>query len=272
VNGRAAAAWSASGLACAFLVQDPVGRCLVLVAVAAVAVAAGGRRIRGLAPALAAASGFTALLNFGAAHLGATALFALPAGWPVIGGPYTLEALTYGAAAGLTLAAAVLAVAPIALLEPDRLLEALPPFMARTGAALSASLNLVPAVARTARAVADAQRFRGWRPGLRSLPEVVVPVVLGAIEDSIQLAESMEARGYGQGPRTSYAAAGWHRADTATALCALVSLAAVVALRLSGALPAWQPYPLLTLPAPGPLTVGALLLLGAPAIWWRSRA
>lgn len=271
MNGRAAAAWSAAGLACAFLVQDPLGRCLVLIAVAAVAVAAGRGRIRALAPALAAAFLLTALLNFVAAHLGATVLFALPAGWPVIGGPYTLEALVYGVAAGLTLAAAVLAVAPIALLDPDRMLEALPPFLSRTGAALSASLNLVPAVARSARAVADAQRFRGWRPGLRSLPEVVVPVVLGAIEDSVQLAESMEARGYGQGPRTSYAAPGWHRADTATTLCAVLSVAGVAALRVTGLLPGWQPYPLLTLPVPGALTVASLILLGIPAVWWRSR-
>src|SRR5439155_83909 len=81
-------------------------------------------------------------------------------------------------------------------------------------AALAASFNLVPAVARSFTAVREAQLMRGWRPrGPGSWGELVVPVVLTTIEDSIQLAESMEARAFGSGRRTHYAISTWSRLD-----------------------------------------------------------
>jgi len=83
---------------------------------------------------------------------------------------------------------------------------------------VATSLNLVSGFGRTFGAVRDAQRMRGWRPrGLRSWNEVLVPVVLTAIEDSVLLAEAMEARGFGAGHRTSYSGTGWSRRDVAVA-------------------------------------------------------
>ncbi|MFZ0217011.1 MAG: energy-coupling factor transporter transmembrane component T, partial [Candidatus Dormiibacterota bacterium] len=211
------------------------------------------------------------LLTFALSHLGATVLFALPDAWPALGGPWTLEALGYGVLSGVLLATAVLAVAPLSLLiEPHELLGALPSGLDRTGAALSASLNLVPAIARSVRATAEAQRLRGWRPGgPRSWGEVVVPVVLTSIEDSIQLAEAMEARGYASGRRTRYRAESWNAADLVVALSGVLALAIVVALRLSGVMPDWQPYPTLSLPGPPPLEVLPAVLLLLPLWRWR---
>ncbi|HLH27331.1 MAG TPA: hypothetical protein VKW77_00365, partial [Acidimicrobiales bacterium] len=75
------------------------------------------------------------------------------------------EALVEGLAAGVTLAAALLAVAPISLLlEPFEVVEALPGVLAGTGSAIAAALNLIPGVAASFAAVAEAQRLRGWRP------------------------------------------------------------------------------------------------------------
>ena len=72
----------------------------------------------------------------------------------------------------------------------------MPAPLERTGIAVATSLNLVSGFGRTFTAVRDAQRMRGWRPrGIRSWNEVLVPVVLTAIEDSVLLAEAMEARG-----------------------------------------------------------------------------
>ena len=55
------------------------------------------------------------------------------------------------------------------------------------------------------RRVREAESLRGGgRRGPLSLLDVVVPVALTTIESSITLAEAMEARGYGSGPRTRF--------------------------------------------------------------------
>ncbi len=45
----------------------------------------------------------SALFNFVTAHFGQTVLFTLPASIPLVGGPYTLEALVFGMVNGLVL-------------------------------------------------------------------------------------------------------------------------------------------------------------------------
>jgi energy-coupling factor transport system permease protein len=272
--GRAVIAWSAACVTVALLATDPAMRLLVLAATATVVVTSARRRTRPLLVAVAAGGLLSTAFNFLLSHVGATVLFALPTGWPAIGGPYTLEALVFGLVTGVTLAGAVLAVAPLSLvLEPHELLDALPSWLARTGAALQAALNLIPGLARSARAVADAQRLRGWRPGLRSLPEVGVPVLLTAIEDSIQLAEAMEARGFGSGPRTSYSERRWSRSDSAVLAAAAAALIAVLGLRVVGLLPDWQPYPTSSLVPAQPLALLAGVPLYLPALLWhRSRS
>src|SRR5258708_12463695 len=100
------------------------------------------------------------------------------------------------------------------MLASHDVMDALPSALSRTGAAIAASLNLVPSVASSFVQVSEAQRLRGWRPrGPRSWAEVVVPVVLTSVEGSIQLAESMEARGFGSGPRTSLRATQMRNTD-----------------------------------------------------------
>jgi energy-coupling factor transport system permease protein len=141
-----------------------------------------------------------------------------------------------------------------------------------TGAAIAASLNLVPAVGATFVQITEAQRLRGWRPrGPRSWAEVVVPVVLTSVEGSIQLAESMEARGFGSGPRTHVKREAMRRDDwvlVSVSACALVlflvSSAAVWAAT-------WAAYPILTPPKLDPLSLIACLLLFTPVALWRSR-
>jgi energy-coupling factor transport system permease protein len=274
VNGRAVLAWSAACVSVALLATEPAMRVAVLAATLTVVVACARTSPRPLLRWVAVGGLLAAAFNLVLSHLGATVLFTLPPSWPAVGGPYTLEALGFGVVTGVTLAGAVLAVAPLSIvLEPHQLLDALPSWLSRTGAALQAALNLLPGLARSARAVADAQRLRGWRPGLRSLPEVGVPVLLTAIEDSIQLAEAMEARGFGSGPRTSYAGRRWTRADVAVVVASAASLATVVGLRLAGALPDWEPYPTLALAPAAPAALAAALPLFLPAATWhRSRS
>src|SRR5216684_2585648 len=204
MNARAVAAWSASCLFIVLSTTNPAYKVMVLAAALA-ALAAGLRRIRGLLVAVLLIAAFAMLLNFVSAHLGATVLFSLPAQIPALGGPYTLEALAFGASGGITIAAAILSAAPFSLLlDSHEVMDALPAPLSRSGVVIASSLNLVPAVATSFVQVTEAQRLRGWRPrGPRSWMEVVVPLVLTSVEGSIQLAESMEARGFGSGPRTT---------------------------------------------------------------------
>ncbi|HEX6548524.1 MAG TPA: energy-coupling factor transporter transmembrane component T [Candidatus Dormibacteraeota bacterium] len=273
MNARVVAGWSATCLLVALLTANPGYRALVLVAALLAVAGAGWRRARPLLVGVGTAGLLTTALNFVLSHLGADVLFSLPAAWPAIGGAYTLEALVFGLVTGLTLAGALLAVAPLSLrVEPHELVDALPRSLSRTGAALAAGLNLVPVVARSFVEVAEAQRLRGWRPrGPRSWAEVALPVVLTAIESSIQTAESMEARAYGSGSRTTYAALRWTRADLAVlAACGLAALLFVVARALGQAVD-WFPYPYLRAPELSPLGIVACLLLLVGPLAWRSR-
>jgi energy-coupling factor transport system permease protein len=128
-------------------------------------------------------------------------------------------------------------------------------------------MNLVSGFGRTFTEVSDAQRMRGWRPrGLRSWNEVLVPVVLTAIEDSVRLAEAMEARGFGAGRRTSYAAASWSRRDLLVVGAAVGAAGLFIGLRLAGVPVDWYPYPTLYLPPINPVLVLGCLALAVPSL------
>ena len=273
-SARSVAAWSAACLLIVLMTTNPAYKGAVLAAaLGALAVGAGPRRMGRLLVAVAMVAAFAAFLNFISAHLGETVLFSLPAGIPGFGGPYTLEALAFGATGGITIAAAILAVAPFSLiLEPHDIVDALPNALARTGAAVAASLNLVPEVGATFLQVSEAQRMRGWRPrGPRSWAEVVVPVVLTSVESSLQLAESMEARGFASGPRTHADPPRMTAGDWLVTACAATGFALFAASAVAGWAQPWAPYPLLSAPDLDPRPLLACALLLAPVVAWRSR-
>ena len=274
MNARAVAAWSAACLFVVLSTTNPAYRAVVLAAtLLVVLVSPGSARLRPLLTFVLVTATIGTLLNVVVSHVGTTVMFELPEGIPAVGGPYTAEALAFGVSTGVTLAAAILAVAPFSLrLGPEDILDALPAALSRTGSALAASLNLVPAVGASFAAVTEAQRLRGWRPrGPRSWAEVVVPVVLTAIEGSIQLAESMEARGYGSGPRTHVRPP--HLRFPDWLLVATSGLAALLfaVSRATGWAADWYPFPTLAPPAIAAAPMVACLLLFTPVLTWRSQ-
>src|SRR5947209_1575228 len=236
INPRALAAWSAAGLVLALGTTNPAYRGMVALAGLALLVARVRPldRLRPLLRLLAVAWLMAVLLNPLLSHLGRDVLFSIPVGVPLLGGPVTLEAAAFGVNVGLGIVAAMLAVAPLSLaVESHQLLNALPPVLDRTGAALSASLNLVPGIARGYTAIREGQQLRGWRPGgPSSWGEVLVPTLLTAIEDSVQLAEAMEARAYGSGRRTSFHVSRWSAFDSALTAAAAVVVAGIIAARV----------------------------------------
>lgn len=266
---RAWLLWSLAAVTVALASDNPVYRGLVALAALNVLLRwlPPGRNLRPLAVAVVLAAAFAGLINVIASHTGADVLLRLPADWPLVGGPLTVESLAFGGALGLGLVAALLAVAPLSLiLEPHDVVDAMPAPLERTGIAVATSLNLVSGFGRTFTAVRDAQRMRGWRPrGIRSWNEVLVPVMLTAIEDSVLLAEAMEARGFGAGRRTSYARQAIDRWDWIVVAGALGAAGLFVAARLAGTPIDWQPYPTLALPPIHPVLVAGCLALTLPA-------
>jgi energy-coupling factor transport system permease protein len=269
------AAWSAACLFIVLFTTNPAYKAMVLAAaIASLAAGAGLHRMRGLLTGVVLIAAVATLLNFISAHLGATVLFELPQSIPAIGGPYTLEALAAGLSGGLTVGAAIVAAAPFSLmLASHDVMDALPAVLSRTGAAIAASLNLVPSVSASFVQVSEAQRLRGWRPrGPRSWAEVIVPVVLTSVEGSIQLAESMEARGFGSGPRTALKSSPLQTSDWLLVAASAAAVIAIVIAHATGMTTDWYPYPALVAPSVDAVSLAACVLLFVPVVTWRSRS
>jgi energy-coupling factor transport system permease protein len=266
---RAWFVWSMAAVTAALVTDNPVYRLIVALSVLYVLVTwlPEGKSVRPILWAVVWAGLFAAAVNVLIGHTGTHVLVELPDAIPVLGGPITLESMAFGADVGLGLAAAIVAAAPLSMiLSSHDIVDALPRPFERTGIAVATALNLVSGFGRTFTAVRDAQRMRGWRPrGIRSWNEVLVPVILTAIEDSVQLAEAMEARAYGSGPRSQYSTYVWSRTDILVVLLAFVAPAAFILARAAGATVDWYPYPSLELPHVEPVLVASCLLLTAPA-------
>ena len=270
MNARALSLWCVAALTIALSSANPVYRALVVFAALNVLLALRrpSARLRPLLLVVAAGSASALVLTFAVSHTGAHVLGSLPDGVPVLGGRFTIESLVFGVVSGLGIAAALVAVAPLSLVTaPHELLDALPAALSRSGAAVATAVNLLPALARSATEIRDAQRLRGVRvTRLAGARHVAVPVVLTAVEDSVRVAEAMEARAYAHGARTHFGGARWTPWDTAVAALALLAAATFVALRVTGLVPDWYPFPALTVPVVHPAAVAACLALALPSL------
>jgi energy-coupling factor transport system permease protein len=135
---------------------------------------------------------------------------------PVLGPlDLTSEELRGAARVALQLAAVGLAFAVYALLlDHDRLLAAAAGRRSVLGAALAT--RLLPTLERDARGLVEALRGRGITPvGLRGHAALLSPLLAGSLERGLNLAEAMEARGFGRPGRTRAPAPAWRALDVA---------------------------------------------------------
>jgi energy-coupling factor transport system permease protein len=148
---------------------------------------------------------------------------------PVVGRlDVTTEELRNGLYQGLRLGAVGLAFAVYALLlDHDRLLAAAG-WARRSTIAVALATRLVPLLERDARDLRVALRGRGVELGpVRQLS----PLLAGSLERGLNLAEAMEARGYGRADRTRAPRPPWTLLDR-LALVAAVAIVVVGALWL----------------------------------------
>jgi energy-coupling factor transport system permease protein len=150
---------------------------------------------------------------------------------PVLGTlDVTSEELAEALFQGLRLMAVGLAFAAYALLlDQDRLLLA-GGRLRRSVLAVALATRLVPTLERDASGYVEALQGRGVAvAGLRGRARLLSPLVAGSLERSLNLAESMEARGFGRAGRTRAPSPPWSAWDhLALAVAALVVLAGVL--------------------------------------------
>lgn len=122
----------------------------------------------------------------------------------------TSEELSYALFQSLRFAAVGLAFAAYALLlDHDRLLMA-GGQLRRSVLAIALATRLVPTLERDAAGFVEALRGRGVSvEGVRGHARLISPLVAGSLERSLNLAESMEARGFGRPGRTRAPSPPW---------------------------------------------------------------
>ena len=130
---------------------------------------------------------------------------------PVLGRlDVTREELHLALFQGLRLTAVTLAFAVYALLlDHDRLVQAAG-FARRSVLAVALATRLVPTLERDAAGLLESLRGRGVEvAGLRGRGRLVSPLLAGSLERALNLAEAMEARGYGRPGGTRSPKPGW---------------------------------------------------------------
>jgi energy-coupling factor transport system permease protein len=114
----------------------------------------------------------------------------------------------------LRLAAVTLAFAAYALvLDHDALLRSAR-FARRSALVVALATRLVPTLERDAHGLVEALRGRGIEvEGVRGRARLLSPLVSGSLERAVNLAEAMEARGYGRPGATRAPVPAWRAAD-----------------------------------------------------------
>ena len=179
--------------------------------------------------ALATGGGVFVLSPFLAVE-GSTALWRGPF-VPVLGRlDVTAEEIEIAALNGARLAALALAFSAYALLVDHDRLVAAARRAPRSALAVALATRLVPSLERDAAGLRDSVRGRGLPVhGARGYARLLSPLVAGSLERASNLAEAMEARGFGRPGRTRAPGRPWRWSDR-------VALAGAAALITVGAL------------------------------------
>ncbi|MFD5548581.1 energy-coupling factor transporter transmembrane component T [Streptomyces goshikiensis] len=120
-----------------------------------------------------------------------------------LGGRVSAEQLVFAFYDGAKLASLLICVgAANALANPARLLKSLPAALYEAGVAVIVAMTFAPNMVADVMRLRTARRLRG-RPtgGVKAILQIGLPVLEGALERSVAVAASMDARGYGRTAR-----------------------------------------------------------------------
>jgi energy-coupling factor transport system permease protein len=247
------ALWCLAIVTFALTVHHP----LVLgVLIGAVAVAGGLARVaRPVLIAIAFGAPFgvsVVLINALTTRDGLTVIYRLGGPWDI-----TLEAVVQGGVYAL-MAVALFAVARLysAAVDPDDLLRAVRRLSFQSALTAALATRLVPVLARDARRLSDAARCRAGEPPSRVV--LVRALAAGTMDRAIDVAATLETRGYGHGGRAPALRRAWSRHDLAFGLSAV---ALFVLTAVGRTMAPFDAYPRLSAPLDGGVLVTCVVLV-----------
>jgi energy-coupling factor transport system permease protein len=176
----------------------------------------------------------------------------------------TLEAVVYGAVLGLRVLVVVAAASLFTLtVDPDALLRAMRRVSFRSALTAVLATRLVPVLVADGHRLAEAQRCRADGGGSRLA--LVRAVATGALDRAVEVAATLEVRGYAIAGRPARARDPWSRHDVAFLASALVVVALAVVGSTTGTIGATY-YPELHVDAdPATLLFAGALVVAALA-------
>jgi energy-coupling factor transport system permease protein len=258
------AAYAAALAACALIFEHPLALAAVAVAALGAAVGAGvGREVARTARYTVPLVVLVALVNALVVRDGLT-VFARLGELPPFGRiDLTVEALVFGLVLGSRVMVVVMCCALFtAAVDPDEMLRLFRRVSFRSALTAALATRLIPVLARDARRMAEARACRPC-PGPRVA--VLRAVATSALDRAIDVAATLEVRGYGAAGAARPARAPWSRHDLAFAAATVVVVALAVSARIAGVAD-FNAYPSLSAPlGAGELAFAAVLVVVALA-------
>ncbi|MEN9608556.1 MAG: hypothetical protein RLZZ06_487 [Actinomycetota bacterium] len=125
-------------------------------------------------------------------------------GFSLAFGDRSFESMMVALAAGAKLALWVIAFGALNLIFDFRkLLKRSPKFLSSFATALGITFSLTPELAKSLVRIRAASKLRSHRHGFAIVRSTTLPLLNDAVDQSINLADSMEARGFGGKPNTA---------------------------------------------------------------------
>ena len=263
-------------LACALVVDHPLVLGALALAVALAGIASGcGRAMASTARVAVVLALLTLVVNALVVRDGLTVIARLGELPPFGQLDITLEAVVSGAVLGLRSGVVLLAVALfVAAVDPDQVLALFRRVSYRSALTASLATRMVPVLAADARRLDEAQRCRPdaglqrtRRVRLAAHGAIVRAVVVGALDRGLDVAATLEVRGYGSArQRPASVRKPLSRHDLAFGASAIGVLALVVGARLAGHA-SFAAYPTVSIPTTATdalLAVAVVLVYLAP--------
>jgi energy-coupling factor transport system permease protein len=231
------AAWALALSVATLVLYHPLVLLALLLAVLGAGFAAGvGRQLaRSLRTALIVALPIV-LVNVLVTRQGLTVFARLGDLGPFGQGDLTVEAVVYGAVIALkvTLLILITTLAGLAV-DPDEMLRMFRRLSFRSALTASLATRMLPVLAADSQRLAEAQRTRpqGAPSGARGRVMLLAAVVGGSLDRAMDVAATLEVRGFATATRAPRVRRAWSRHDIAFALSAAAILALSVAGRLT---------------------------------------
>jgi energy-coupling factor transport system permease protein len=251
-----AAVWTCALIAATLLSESPMVLGALLIGVLGAGAGAGlGRELaRTLRTVLVVAIPIV-LVNVLVYHEGLTVFVRLGDLGPFGQGDLTVEAFVYGAVIALKVGLLMLVTTLAGLaIDPDELLAVFRRYSFRSALTASLATRMIGVLSADSLRLAEAQRTRpgGGATGARARVRLLSAIVGSSLDRSMDVAATLELRGFAAGPRTGSRAPRrpFSRHDRAFALSAVCVFALALLGRLTGAAP-FNAYPLLKMPVSG---------------------